>query len=288
MRIASKRAVTRLGKNLIKTACIDDENAEITIATLIKFKAICNEYNVSRIIAIGTSALRDAKNSTQFLGRVREETGIDITVISGHREADLTLKGIKGSSVCRAGLLAITDVGGGSTELIVCDDKCIKSSIDVGAVKLFEQFIKNDPPTDYELSEIKAYVTSKLSSTISPLRGKVISPVGILVATGGTSTTLASIHLNLSMYDGAKVHGHILTYRAVSSILEELKMRPLKERALISGVHQERADIIIPGTIIVLSIMELLNAKELMVSDYGLMEGVLFESSVKDSFDRVS
>ncbi len=274
-RIASDRTVTRLGENLIKTGKLDSRNAELSIRSLITFKALCDDFNVVRIKAVGTSALRDALNADEFHQIVKDKTGMDIEVISGEREADLTLLGIRGKGdLFRDGCSLVIDVGGGSTELIVCEgEKCTRNSLPIGAVKLFEQFISNDPPTDLELREIRSCIKVNLSALLPSFERCATA----LIATGGTSTTLASINLGLSSYDGNKVHGHVLSYATIQEIFENLRRLSMAERNNIVGLEEGRTDIIIPGSMIILEIMETLGKREMIVSDYGLMEGLLLE-----------
>ena len=280
VRIASVREVTRLGKNLTQTHLLDHTNAELSIRTLAKFKAECDEYNVRRIVAVGTSALREAEDSDYFLKRVKEVTGMDISIMSGDKEAEMKLKGIR----CRkdflnAPCLAVIDSGGGSTEMILCHDRFTKASFPIGAVKMFELFIINDPPTASEIKELKAYLIGEFKSALSSLPEQMLSSRCPLVATGGTSATLASIHLKLISYEGENVHGHSISYTAIASMLEHLISMPLKMRYTISGLEKERADIIIAGTVILMTLMELLCKENLIVSDYGLMEGLLLEAT---------
>ncbi len=279
VRMSSDREVTRLGKDLRKTHVLNHDSIELSIRTISKFKVKCDEFNVGQIIAIGTSALRDAQDSSAFLRTIKEKTGIEVTVISGDKEAELTLKGIQGqktlfSSPCSI----IIDVGGGSTELIGSNDQCTKASIPVGGVNLFELFIKYDPPSHSDLNDIKKYLRAEFNPVLSSIQDRYFSQSCCLIATGGTPATLASMYLSLTSYDGDKVHGQALSYDAIESMFEKLIALPMQERCCIPGLEYERADIIISGTMIIMTIMELLHAQELIVSDYGLMEGVLFEA----------
>jgi exopolyphosphatase/guanosine-5'-triphosphate,3'-diphosphate pyrophosphatase len=278
-RIASDREVTRLGKNLLETHVLNQNSVHLSIRSIIKFKVKCDYFNVSRIIAVGTSALRVAEDSSHFLRTIKEKTGIDVTVISGEEEADLTLKGIRGQkSLFSAPCSIIIDVGGGSTEIIICNDQCTKASIPVGGVNLFERFIKCDPPSHSELNNIKDCLIDKFKPVLTSAWARAISHSCELIATGGTPATLASMYLNLTSYDGDKVHGVSLSYATIESMFEKLIALPLKERRNITGLEEQRADIILSGTMIVMTIMELLHAQELIVSDHGLMEGVLLEA----------
>jgi len=280
VRIASDRKVTRLGKNLRETHVLNQHSIALSIRNIIKFKVECDENNVRKIIAVGTGALREAEDSSHFLRTIKEKTGIDITVISGDEEAELTLKGIRGQkSFFGAPCSIIVDVGGGSTELIICKDQIIKASIPVGAVNIFERFIKYDHPTLSELDDIKDFLMAEFKPLLSPVQDRKIYQSCGLITTGGTPATLASMYLNLTSYDGDKVHGQTLSYAEIKTMFEKLVGLPLKERGSIPGLEQQRADIILSGTMIIMTIMELLHAQELIVSDHGLMEGVLLEAT---------
>lgn len=280
VRIATSRAVTRLGKDLLSTKHLLEENMLSSIHSIAKFKKIYENYGVKDIVAVGTSALRDAKNSDIFLKNVIKETGIDIRIISGIEEAELTLRGILG---CSENILikplVIVDIGGGSTEWIYSNAVDIKDSVQVGAVKLHESFIKHDPPEHNELKQIRAFISESFYSSLScrniDLNKSVLESRVTLVATGGTATTAAAVDLGLDEYDGDTVHMHKLALPSLKKIFDSLISMPLKERVNIKGLERERADIIIPGIMILITALELLNTDSVTVSDYGILEGIL-------------
>jgi exopolyphosphatase/guanosine-5'-triphosphate,3'-diphosphate pyrophosphatase len=281
IRIASDRAVTRLGNNLKKTGTLDPENSEKSITSINKFKEECETYNASKIVAVGTSALREAQNSDEFLSEVKRRSGIDIQIISGEKEAELTLKGISGSFE-ETGRLSypafIIDVGGGSAEWIFQRSRSVfnADSIPIGAVKLHEAFIKHDPPMPEELRDMQNYISKafldSLDSSLVAHRSSLS-----FIATGGTAATIASIALRMDKYDGDKVHMRRIALSSLKKIYESLIKLPIKERAEIKGLEPERADIVVPGILILLVVMEIINAGVLTVSDYGLLEGLLLD-----------
>lgn len=279
-RIESFREVTRLGKKLVSKGELNSDSTALSIRSLIKFKVTCDRYGVGQIIAVGTSALREAADTDAFLLLVKEKTGIDVKVISGETEADLTMKGISWGQK-ETGLNPVcslmVDIGGGSTELILNCDKNAKFSLPLGAVKLFESFIRHDIPSAYELSLLNAHILAELDQAVSIIRKKIDSGPFAFVATGGTPTTLAAMHLKMDSYDGNRVHGMHLPYSAIRKMYEDLISVPLEDRRSIIGLESNRADIIIPGVMIMMSLMYLLGVQETVVSDYGLMEGILYD-----------
>lgn len=279
------RSVTRLGAGLARTGIIDDNNIGISVASLARFKAACDVYGVRRIVAVGTSALREAENSDLFIRKVEMTTGIRIRVISGDEEADLTVKGVTGGmknpgvgSICRL----IIDIGGGSTEWILADGNITRGSVPVGAVKLTEAFLLNDPPFPDELERLRHHAHEALSPVLHAKEvflksrrreGRKDPPD--LILTGGTPTTLAAMDLGLGAYDGQKVHLHQLSISALDRMLQMLAGVPLTDRKCIPGLAPERADIIIAGAALFRALMDVACQEVATVSDHGLLEGAL-------------
>ncbi|HKN18477.1 MAG TPA: hypothetical protein VJW95_01670, partial [Dissulfurispiraceae bacterium] len=231
--------------------------------------------------AVGTSALRDADNSQEFIEAVKARTGILINVISGDKEADLTVRGILGNGTGLSMPAFITDVGGGSTEWIFCDSTATiaaKTSLQIGALRLHEQFIHSDPPDPAEIENIKNTIFESVTHSFQMLwirSGFNVDDIKSFVATGGTATTAAAIDMGLETYNADSIHLHTISLKALKAILEYLLSLPLRERNIVRGLEPERADIIIPGIIILLTLMEILKTEVMIVSDYGLLEGIL-------------
>ena len=299
IRVASDRVVTRLGKDILKTGRLDPNSIEKSISSIVKFKGLCEKYNVQKIIAIGTSALREAKNSNEFLEDVKKTTGLNIEIISGEKEAELTFRGIIGddalfgSAYLRASM--IVDIGGGSTEWIIYkkargegqrvnrqkNSELKMGSIPIGAVKLFETFIKHDPPAPEELQDMRNYIFDEFSQAFEKNSLKDYLHCSLfLIATGGTATTIAAIDMGIDGYDTNKIHRHKISLPTLKTIYERLTAVSADKRCKIKGLEIERTDIIIPGTIILLTLLEVLGVKEIIISDYGLLEGALISYHV--------
>jgi len=281
IRLSTERAVTRLGKDITQKGMLNAECIEKSIRSLIQFKASIDKYNTHSTIAVGTSALRDAGNSQEFVEAVRARADISINIISGDEEADLTVRGILGND---AGLLMpafITDIGGGSTEWIFCDAMAsiaAKTSLQIGALRLHEQFIQSDPPAPAEIEKIKNIVFESVTQSFRMLgiSSRInAGDVKSFVATGGTATTVSAIDMGLETYNSDSIHLHTISFKLLEGILDHLSSLPLRERKVVKGLDAERADIIIPGIIILFILMEILKTEVMIVSDYGLLEGIL-------------
>ncbi len=228
------------------------------------------------MVAVGTSALREAANAEALLapaGRL----GIEFRVISGEEEAALTLLGVRAGLPDLPPHLLMLDIGGGSTEFLLADGGRVRAAVstDLGSVRLTETCLALDPPTPEELGRLRAAVGARLQA----LRGELpaIPPGGVLVGTAGTITTLAAIDLGLASYDPDRVNGYVLSVARSASLLEELAALPLARRRAVPGLEPARADIILAGAMVCRLAMECFGFRELRVSEGGLREGIVLD-----------
>jgi len=286
-RIHADRAITRLAEGIRDTGILRQENMRKSLSVLKDFSRSIAKYGVTRVKAVGTSALRDAGNSQEFLDMVLQETGIGIEIISGTREAELTAKGILMGVKEKNATSLIVDIGGGSTEWILYKrgtprEAPLCGSLQVGAVNLFERFIKTDPPSPGDISS----VNREIDAHLLPLKRKITEQalsVKDFMGTGGTITTLASMDLQLKEYAHEKVHMHKIPLPRLSLIRDILVSLPLHRRREVRGLEPERADLIIPGILLTIKLMDLGGFPEVFVSDYGLLEGLIKEMNDENS-----
>jgi exopolyphosphatase/guanosine-5'-triphosphate,3'-diphosphate pyrophosphatase len=279
-RVYEDRAITGLARRLGDSGRLGEENIEKSIAVLKAFADSVARHGVSRVKAVGTSALREAENSDEFVRRVLRETGIQIEVIQGTREAELTAKGILPGFRGTDGSLII-DIGGGSTEWILAGggetpESPIRSSLFLGVVTLLERFVKADPPSSGEITALIGEIDSQLLPLKQELARRLPS-VEDLIGTGGTITTLAALDLGLKKYDHERVHMHSISLKRLCSLKDMLLSLPPDRRRDLDGLEKERADLIIPGILLTIRFMEFLGFGIVTVSDHGLLEGLLKE-----------
>lgn len=280
--VFSERKITRLGNRISETGRLQDGNIESSIAVLREFSSLISRQRVKCVKAVATSALREAYNSDIFIQQVLDDTGIPIQVISGEKEAELTLRGILSSlpaSLSNAHRsLLIVDIGGGSTELILCRDRhpVDMMSVPIGVIKLTGNFIKTDPVSEDDVAALDNEIASCLNVPNIRL-GQHIEKDTLFIGTAGTFTTIASIDLGLETYSREKIHLHIVSLNRLLDMGKKLLRLPLNERKKVRGLEPERADLIIPGIQFTIKLMDFLKLSELTISDYGLLEGVLFE-----------
>ena len=280
--VISERKITQLGNRIHETGRLQDRNIEASIAVLKEFSSLISRHGVAYVKAVATSALREAYNSDIFIQKVFDDTGISIQVISGEKEAELTLKGIlsslpDSSSKAHRSLL-IVDIGGGSTEWILYGDRHLVDivSIPIGVIKLTGNFIKTDPISEDDITALNNKIASCLGALNIRL-GQHIEKDTCFIGTAGTFTTIASIDLGLETYSREKIHLHIVSLDRLQDMSKKLLRLPLNERKKVRGLEPERADLIIPGIQFTIKLMDFFKFNELTISDYGLLEGVLFE-----------
>ncbi len=280
------RAVTRLGgKFSEEDGSIDDDAASRTINVLGRFSNSLIKYKVNNVKAVGTSVIRRARNRVEFLNEVYKKTGLNVDVITGNDEALLTLRGVL-QVIAGNGRYVVMDIGGGSTEYILGhdDEESHAYSIEMGVVSLTEKFILSDPPTHMEQSRLENKIEAELTDLISKINANQPDlsffsgdKGAILVGTAGTPTTLAAIDQGMEVYKPEMINSYQLSLDRLKTMYGSLSGLTLMARRKIPSLEKGREDVILAGILIILKTMELLNFKEMVVSDSGLLEGVMLE-----------
>lgn len=263
--------ITRLGEGLKETGFLQDYAIERTLSVLKKYIKIAEQQGVDKILTVGTSALREAKNSDLFLKKA-EELGLKVRIISEKEEAYYTYLSILYDTKINFNDCIIVDIGGGSTEIIKGNrlDFIDFVSIPIGSVKLTEMFKKHDPALETELINLKKYIKENLDL---PFNGKG----SVFVGTGGTITNVAGIKLGLKEYKKELIHGIKVSIDEVRQIIRRLKPLKVSEIKEIPGIEAKREDIILQGIILLEEIMKYFSFYEMIVSANGVRFGVLFE-----------
>ncbi len=273
--IAIHKEFVFLGKGGINNDIIQEDAILRGLKTIKKFKEIADELGVTKIIAIATSAVRNAKNGNDFAHKVKSLTGIEIEIINGNQEAEYIYNGSREATNLGEDPVLIMDVGGGSTEFIICDRYQVywKKSIEVGAARLFEQFHKSDPILQEEIEDIETHLEKKLNQVIQKAND---FEVETLIGSSGAFTSIAKMiahRLNESekLIHSSEYEFNILEFE---NIKEKIIYLTLEERFKIPGLIKERAPMIIVGTVLVSFILEKLNIQRFKLARYSLKEGV--------------
>ena len=265
--------ITRLGRGIGTGGELAADGIARTLAVLRDYADIARRQRAD-IAAIGTEALRRARNANDFLTPAAEILGTPIQVIDGAREAALTFRAVLSSfDDVRRGQLVVVDIGGGSTEIVVATDGRVDSqiSIAIGSVHLTERFVHHDPAAADDIAATRRAVGEALAPVQFPA-----APL-TLVGVAGTVTSLAAMAQNLTSYDPARVHGYELTRDELRRQIDRLAAADQHERERMPGLDPRRADVILAGALILDCVAELAGAPHVRVSDRGIRWGLLYE-----------
>jgi exopolyphosphatase/guanosine-5'-triphosphate,3'-diphosphate pyrophosphatase len=263
----------RLGQGLDRSGALAPEAVERSLEIARAYRAEMDRLGVERVVAVGTQALREASNAAAFVAPASEILGTDIEVVAGEREAELVSIAVSRSMPELASeTYAIADVGGGSTEIIVCDGGAVQSftSVKLGSVRHKERYLAHDPPRADETAAMIADIDRTLEA--------LALPAGVpLVGTAGTATTIAAVELGLHAYDADRIQGTRVPAAMVEWQLARFLELDTEGRAHIPGVERQRADVIHAGTAIYARLLRLLGARDMIVSDRGVRWGLAHE-----------
>jgi exopolyphosphatase/guanosine-5'-triphosphate,3'-diphosphate pyrophosphatase len=272
-----EQVIARLGKGVDAERIISQETFVRAGGFLRRYKETCDSFGVEKICAVGTSALRDAKNRDEFTAYIRERTGIAIEILSGDDEALWTYRGGISEFGGRSERYSVVDIGGGSTEIIIGDTTGITSkvSIDLGSVRINERILKDSPPEIPALIEAHQLIASQMP----PITKEVASTFAVGVA--GTLTTLAALHQRLPQYLPERVSGYSLRYDDVCGMFGLLKDKSISQITAFPQISAGRADIILAGIMILMGYMEAGSLPQITVSDRGLRFGIVLREAVR-------
>jgi len=261
----------RIGKDVDKSRTIAVD-AFIKIKDIfLKFKELADENNVSEIYAYGTSALRDAINREEFIDYIKFETGIEISIISGKKEAELSFSGALLDFRDKSKYVVL-DIGGGSTEISFKKDRdIISKSIDIGSVRLKEKFFSGDYSKE-NLYKAEQYILNSFVS-LAYLNFTELELVGV----AGTVTVLSALNLGLTKFDAEKINNTILTIGQIEKTFEKLAELSNEEIEKLGDFMAGRSDIITAGVFILMQFMKSFKFEKVIVSTHGLRYGAALQ-----------
>jgi len=272
------QTITRLGENLARTGSLGEAPMARTLAAVKGYVERATRLGVSDIRIVATSAVREAANGSAFAAVVERATGRRVDVVSGDVEAHFTLLGVRHGLGRLSGPVLTFDIGGGSTEYVLSEGDDVRSAISLrlGVVPLAERFPFPGVVPRAQYRELHDEVRRRLERELP----EAIRTAGVahLIGTAGTVTALAALDLGLVSYDPDRVQGHVLSRAAVELLLDRLCGLTVEERATLPCLEPGRADLIIPGTAIVMATLDQAGVGKLRVSEYGLREGVLVDA----------
>ncbi|MFE9399489.1 exopolyphosphatase [Streptomyces flavidovirens] len=278
--IDRRMRIVRLGQDVDRTGRLAPEALERTFAACREYAEAIKAHGAEKVRFVATSATRDAENRDEFVRGVLDILGVEPEVITGDQEAEFSFTGATRGLADRDDLLKpylVVDIGGGSTEFVVGDDHVRAArSVDIGCVRMTERHlvrdgVVSDPATPGQIAAIRADIRAALdlAEETVPLR-----EAHTLVGLAGSVTTVAAIALRLEAYDSAVIHHSRIPYERVKEITGDLLAATHDERAAIPVMHPGRVDVIGAGALVLLEIMERTGAREVLVSEHDILDGI--------------
>lgn len=272
--IVDKNDIAQLGEGLRETGLICPEALERNAQSVAAFAKEAIENGAEKIVSVGTMALRTAKNSADFVARVKELCGVEVQIIPGEEEARLSyLAVLSGLPLEEGGELVIFDTGGGSTEFIFGEGTTLKNrfSVNLGALIITENFFNDDPVKEGSVDAAIAYIDEEFAK--AGVVGKPIQVVGM----GGTVTSMGAVKHKMVKYNPDIIQGSTLTKEDVQEQVDTYAARTVEQRRELPGLQPKRAGTILAGACILKNILARLDAPQLTISDRGLRHGLAFD-----------
>ncbi len=277
-KIFNSRIAVKLGQGSINKGFIGEEPFKRGIDGIKVLNEEIRRFNVSKILAFATSAIRDASNGKEFVEEVKKQTQIDVEVINGDREAELIYLGNKEAAALTDSVSLIMDIGGGSNEFILANNKGMlwKQSFPIGAARMLEKFSPSDPITNTEIADIKEYMKVQLAPLFDAAKKNM--PIELIGSSGAFDSVVEIINGELNgepIIDSKTCYDiNMADYLHISKLI---KHSTLEERKKIKGLVPMRFDMIVISCLMIDVIIKAFNIPKIRVSTYSLKEGALID-----------
>ncbi len=265
--IFHKKTMVRLGEGVFLKKQLNGEAIDRTVKAFVKFKKRMDEFKVKSVVAIATSAMREAKDGKKLVGRICRITGINLKIISGFEEARLIALGIMhNESRLPKEAFGLIDIGGGSTEVsIVCDKRVVAmESFPLGTARLQQMFLRGHPPTSQQINKLRSHIRKVMRKEI-----KDWPSIAVAYASSGTARAIAKII--------KKKQKRVVSCTDIKKLVSKMKRRSTLELMDIPGMERKRVDMILGGTILLEECLCELGAKKMIPTIYSLRDGLLAE-----------
>ena len=291
--IQAEKATTRLGER-------DPETGELTAAamqrgleTLRQFRDLAASHRVEQIVTAATSAVREAPNGRDFLQTILDDLGMEVDLVSGPEEARLIYLGVLSGMPFGDRPHLLLDIGGGSTELILADGRDARAltSTRVGAVRLQRDFVRDDPMPPQRRSFLQAFIQGSLEPAVDKVRRRIKpGETPVLVATSGTAMAIGSLAASEEERPPRKLHGYCVTRQRLDQVVDRLITMTPAQRRELAPINDRRAEIIVPGALILQTTMKMLGVEEFVLSERALREGLIVDWMLRQGLleDRFS
>ena len=266
--------ITRLGQGVDEHGRLAPEAIERTVAVLREFRQVIERLGATSVRATATSAARDASNREEFFAAAEQALGVRPELLPGDEEGRLAFAGAVRDLDPDDGPFLVVDIGGGSTEFIVGTHQVEGvATTDMGCVRITEKFLHSDPPAPEELSNAIGVVRDILDDVVREV--PAVREARRLVGLAGTVTTMAAVEIGLPAYDQDRTHHFVLTHDAAEDVFRTLATEARKDRIANPGLEEARADVIVGGALILVTIMRAWEISECLVSESDILDGLV-------------
>jgi exopolyphosphatase/guanosine-5'-triphosphate,3'-diphosphate pyrophosphatase len=275
--LVREQKITRLGAGVLHTKTLSAESMENTLQQLRYYSSVLTEHGITNIHVVATAAVRHAGNGTEFLAEVESIVGVTPRLISGEEEGRLSFIGAQQELPLpnNPQLIAVFDIGGGSTEIAVGNLNSAPRviSIPYGARSLTEKEIHSDPPRPEELTNAIGVIVDEIDDVLREI--PELADCDEIIGVAGTIVTIAMVELGLTQFDVQKLHGFVLTRDAAEEVVRTLASEALRDRLFNPGLNADRADVIVGGCCALVAIMRKLQRSHIIISTASLLDGVV-------------
>jgi len=266
--------ITRLGQGVDQSRRLAPDAIERTLTVLREYREVMDRFGVEQVRMTATSAARDASNREDFFVPAKEIIGAAPELLPGDEEGRLSFLGATSELDAADGPFLVVDIGGGSTEFVVgTTEPTGVVSADIGCVRLTEKYLHTDPPAPEELANAIGVVRD----TLDEVRRAVpaLDDAKRLVGLAGTVTTMAAVEIGLAEYDRDRIHHFVLTHAAAEDVFRTLATEPRARRVFNPGLEAARADVIVGGAIVLVTLMRHFGFDECLVSEADILDGLI-------------
>ncbi len=291
--IQAEKATTRLGERDPETGELTEAAMQRGLETLRQFRDLAASHRVEQIVTAATSAVREAPNGRDFLQTILDDLGMEVDLVSGPEEARLIYLGVLSGMPFGDRPHLLLDIGGGSTELILADGRDARAltSTRVGAVRLQRDFVRDDPMPPQRRSFLKAFIQGSLEPAVDKVRRRIKpGETPVLVATSGTAMAIGSLAASEEERPPRKLHGYRVTRQRLDNVVDRLITMTPAQRRELAPINDRRAEIIVPGALILQTTMKMLGVEEFVLSERALREGLIVDWMLRQGLleDRFS
>ncbi len=266
--------ITRLGQGVDAAGRLAPEAIERTAAVLREYREAMDRFGVERVRITATSAARDAANRDEFFDVAESIVGARPELLPGEEEGRLSFLGATAELDPADGPFLVVDIGGGSTEFVVgASEPEGVVSVDVGCVRVTEKFLHGDPPAPEELSQAISVVRDHLEDVARELPG--VKEARRLVGLAGTVSAVAAVEIGLAEYDRDRIHHFVLTRAAAEDVFRTLATEALEDRRFNPGLDPGRAEVIVGGAVVLVSVLRHFDFDECLVSESDILDGLV-------------